>query len=92
MSLAIKLGLKHRIYVSAPYVQLDMNPTLPGVEESAVQKDVMFFSGHKFIGGIQAPGILIAKKFLFKNSLPKVNSSLSEEKEEGETVNNKNCN
>ncbi|KAK6626395.1 hypothetical protein RUM43_006706 [Polyplax serrata] len=67
---------------AAPYVQLDMNPTLPGVEESAVQKDAMFFSGHKFLGGIQTPGILIAKKFLFLRSDSNiVSSSVLEENE-----------
>lgn len=44
-----------------------MNPSLPGVEESTVHKDVIFFNGHKFIGGAQAPGILIVKKFIVKN-------------------------
>lgn len=40
----------------APYVPLDMNPFLPTVEEKSVYKDAMFFSGHKFVGGIQTPG------------------------------------
>lgn len=53
-----------------------MNPTLPGVEESAVQKDVMFFSGHKFIGGLQTPGVLIAKKILFRDSASSAVDSL----------------
>ncbi|XP_054261315.1 uncharacterized protein LOC128985628 isoform X2 [Macrosteles quadrilineatus] len=55
---------------AAPYVQLDMNPLLPGVNEKAVYKDAMFFSGHKFVGGVQTPGILVAKKSLFVNSVP----------------------
>jgi hypothetical protein len=42
--------------LSAPYVKLDMNPFLPGVDERAVYKDAMFFSIHKFIGGVQTPG------------------------------------
>jgi selenocysteine lyase/cysteine desulfurase len=29
------------------------------------KKDAIYFSGHKFIGGPQTPGILIAKKKLF---------------------------
>lgn len=63
--------LKRLIFIFlAPYVQLDMNPTLPGVGESAVHKDAMFFSVHKFIGGVQTPGVLIVKKKLFKNSVP----------------------
>ncbi|KAG8224975.1 hypothetical protein J437_LFUL003353, partial [Ladona fulva] len=55
---------------AAPYVKLDMNPIIPGVEERSVYKDAMFFSVHKFIGGVQTPGVLIAKKSLFKNSVP----------------------
>ncbi|KAI5702852.1 hypothetical protein M8J75_004858 [Diaphorina citri] len=55
---------------AAPYVPLDMNPFLPTVDEKSVYKDAMFFSGHKFVGGIQTPGVLIAKKRLFKNSVP----------------------
>ncbi|PNF15326.1 hypothetical protein B7P43_G00938 [Cryptotermes secundus] len=55
---------------AAPYVKLDMNPFLPGVDERAVYKDAMFFSVHKFVGGVQTPGILIAKKALFKNTVP----------------------
>jgi hypothetical protein len=34
-----------------------MNPFLPGVDERAVYKDAMFFSVHKFIGGVQTPGL-----------------------------------
>ncbi|KDR20201.1 hypothetical protein L798_05680, partial [Zootermopsis nevadensis] len=55
---------------AAPYVKLDMNPFLPGVDERAVYKDAMFFSVHKFVGGVQTPGVLIAKKALFKNTAP----------------------
>jgi hypothetical protein len=50
----------HKLFVCvvpAPYVKLDMNPFLPGVDEGAVYKDAMFFSVHKFIGGVQTPGL-----------------------------------
>ena len=30
----------------------------------------MFFSVHKFVGGVQTPGVLVAKKRLFKSSRP----------------------
>ncbi len=33
-------------------------------------KDAIFISTHKFIGGPQTPGILVAKKKLFKNAVP----------------------
>ena len=41
---------------AAPYIPLDMNPVLAGIDERAVSKDAMFFSVHKFIGGVQTPG------------------------------------
>lgn len=50
----------------APYVEIRMNSV--GIPEAS--KDAVFFSGHKFIGGLQSPGVLIAKKFLFKNRTP----------------------
>ena len=33
-------------------------------------KDAMFFSMHKFVGGPETPGVLVAKKKLFRNSHP----------------------
>ncbi|XP_050434558.1 uncharacterized protein LOC126841860 [Adelges cooleyi] len=54
---------------AAPCVVLDMNPLFPA-NDQAVYKDAIFFSGHKFVGGIQTPGVLIAKKKLFKNKVP----------------------
>ena len=30
----------------------------------------MFFSMHKFIGGVGGPGVLVAKKHLFTNKVP----------------------
>ena len=50
----------------APYVSIDMNP------ESCIlgYKDAIFISPHKFIGGPGTPGLLIAKKHLFKNKIP----------------------
>ncbi|XP_065157950.1 uncharacterized protein [Atheta coriaria] len=53
--------------LAAPYLTMNMNPKVPGVEDtSLVLKDAIYFSGHKFIGGVQTPGILVAKKSLFK--------------------------
>ncbi len=48
----------------APYMKIDMNPGL------GLQKDAIFISPHKFIGGTGTPGILIAKKALFSNDTP----------------------
>ncbi|VDN11629.1 unnamed protein product [Dibothriocephalus latus] len=50
---------------AAPYVEIDMNPPNSTGYENAY-KDAVFFSVHKFVGGPQTPGILIAKKSLFE--------------------------
>ncbi|KAL6258977.1 hypothetical protein P5V15_008900, partial [Pogonomyrmex californicus] len=54
---------------AAPYVQIDMNPHLPGVGETAVYKDAIIFAGHKFIGGVQSPGILVTKRWLLRDDV-----------------------
>lgn len=48
--------------VAAPSVLIDMNPLVPGVEENAVNKDAIYFSGHKFIGGVQTPGNVLLSR------------------------------
>lgn len=40
--------------IAAPCVSMNMNPDLQG--DTAAYKDAIFFSGHKFIGGVQTPG------------------------------------
>ncbi|RZC42997.1 uncharacterized protein BDFB_005852, partial [Asbolus verrucosus] len=52
--------------IAAPCITIDMNPLVPGVEENSANKDAIYFSGHKFVGGVQTPGILIAKKAIFR--------------------------
>lgn len=47
---------------SAP---VDTNPALPGA-----QKDAVFFSGNKLIGGVQASGVLVVKKALTEHYTP----------------------
>ncbi|KAF7987829.1 hypothetical protein HCN44_003692 [Aphidius gifuensis] len=54
---------------AAPYIHIDMNPHLPGVGETAVHKDAIIFSGHKFMGGAQSPGVLVIKKLLLGNEI-----------------------
>ncbi|XP_014474966.1 PREDICTED: uncharacterized protein LOC106744578 [Dinoponera quadriceps] len=54
---------------AAPYAQIDMNPHLPGVGETAVHKDAIIFAGHKFIGGVQSPGILVTKRWLLRDDV-----------------------
>mmetsp|Transcript_108897 Transcript_108897/g.213357 ORF Transcript_108897/g.213357 Transcript_108897/m.213357 type:complete len:1217 (+) Transcript_108897:19-3669(+) len=54
---------------AAPYVKIDMNPVLPGKDNSSLAyKDAVFFSGHKFLGGPGCPGVLIAKRKLLPQS------------------------
>ena len=50
---------------AAPYVKMEMNPP-----EEGAHKDAVFLSPHKFIGGPGTPGVLIAKRHLFKNRVP----------------------
>ena len=50
---------------AAPYVKIDMHPSEPNAS-----KDAVFFSPHKFPGGVNTPGILIASKKLFRNKVP----------------------
>ncbi|KAM7426256.1 hypothetical protein ABFA07_022429 [Porites harrisoni] len=49
---------------AAPYLKIDMNPTPNGY------KDAVFLSPHKFVGGPGTPGLLIAKKSVFRNPVP----------------------
>lgn len=49
---------------AAPYLKIDMNASEMGY------KDAVFCSPHKFVGGPGTPGVLIAKKKLFRNPVP----------------------
>jgi selenocysteine lyase/cysteine desulfurase len=51
---------------AGPYVSVEMN------RGELAYKDAVFISPHKFIGGPQTPGVLVAKRALFKNSVPSV--------------------
>ena len=42
---------------------------VPGDVDNLCAKDAIYFSMHKFVGGVQTPGILVAKKELFKNNI-----------------------
>eukprot|EP01135_Chromosphaera_perkinsii_P003530 Nk52_evm3s247 gene=Nk52_evmTU3s247 len=69
---------------AAPYVKMDMNPSernpmFPESGKNVIQgshelmyKDAIFISGHKLVGGVGSPGILVAKKTLFKEKVPSV--------------------
>lgn len=51
---------------AAPHVKMDLQP----VDDELAYVDAVFISTHKFIGGPRTPGLLIAKKVLFSNSVP----------------------
>jgi selenocysteine lyase/cysteine desulfurase len=53
---------------AAPYVAIEMDPP----DEPLAYKDAIFLSPHKFIGGPGTPGVLVARKELFRNSVPTV--------------------
>jgi len=55
---------------AAPYVNIDVNPKVPSDPAGLCYKDAVYFSTHKFVGGVQTPGILIAKKSVFQNRVP----------------------
>ncbi len=52
---------------AGPYLPIDMNPSRP-----LAHKDAVFLSPHKFVGGPGTPGILVAKRALFRNRVPAV--------------------
>jgi selenocysteine lyase/cysteine desulfurase len=53
---------------AAPYVSMDVQPA----EMPKAYKDAVFISVHKLIGGPQTPGLLVARRELFKNAVPTV--------------------
>ncbi len=55
---------------SAPYVPIDMKGHLKDYLPSKCDFDAIFLSPHKFLGGPNTPGLLIAKESLFQNHIP----------------------
>ena len=53
---------------AAPYVEVDMQPE----DDALAGKDAVFISPHKFIGGPGTPGVLVARRELFTNTVPVV--------------------
>ncbi|MBW3552831.1 MAG: aminotransferase class V-fold PLP-dependent enzyme [Gemmatimonadetes bacterium] len=52
---------------AAPYVEIAMNGT---TDDPLDYKDAAFVSPHKFVGGPGTPGVLLAKRRLFRNRVP----------------------
>jgi selenocysteine lyase/cysteine desulfurase len=62
---------------AAPYVDIQMEPRRPGPDGDTREahldtKDALFISTHKLIGGPGTPGILVARRELFRNRVPTV--------------------
>jgi len=61
---------------AAPYVSIEMGPfaeTAAGRDtDPLAYKDAIFISPHKFIGGPGTPGVLVARRELFRNRVPSV--------------------
>ncbi len=57
---------------AGPSVKMEMNMADGGPDGALVYKDAIFLSPHKFIGGPGTPGVLVAKRHLFKNRVPAV--------------------
>ena len=55
---------------AAPYVEIELSPHRPGPDAELDYKDAVFISPHKFIGGPGTPGILAARRELFRNRVP----------------------
>lgn len=55
---------------AAPYVKTVMNPTTVDYPSGEAHKDALYFSMHKFVGGVQTPGVLVVKKSLLQNHIP----------------------
>jgi selenocysteine lyase/cysteine desulfurase len=55
---------------AGPYVKIEMNMRDDRPDGHLLYKDAIFLSPHKFIGGPGTPGVLVAKKALFKNEVP----------------------
>jgi len=51
---------------AAPYVEIEMDPP----DDPLAYKDAIFISPHKFIGGPGTPGVLVARRELFRNRVP----------------------
>jgi selenocysteine lyase/cysteine desulfurase len=51
---------------AGPYVDIAMNPAVGEGD----YKDAVFLSPHKFVGGPGTPGVLVAKRRLFRNRVP----------------------
>ena len=54
---------------AGPYLRIRVGESGPGRGD---HKDAVFLSPHKFVGGPQTPGVLVARRELFRNRVPTV--------------------
>lgn len=57
---------------AAPYVRIDMGTTGDAEASRLDYRDAVFLSPHKMIGGPGTPGVLVARRELFDNTVPVV--------------------
>ncbi len=57
---------------AAPYIDVEMAPHRGDDDADLDYKDAIFLSPHKFIGGPGTPGVLVARRDLFHNTVPSV--------------------
>lgn len=57
-------------YIKSNLLFLDYACSAPYVDIDSDKCDALFFSPHKFLGGVSTPGILVASKTLFLNTTP----------------------
>jgi selenocysteine lyase/cysteine desulfurase len=55
---------------AAPYVRIAMGPSGAEGDDALDYKDAIFLSPHKLIGGPGTPGVLVARRELFRNTVP----------------------
>jgi len=60
------------VAAAAPYVDIEMSPRTGELDDDLAYKDAIFISPHKFIGGPGTPGVLVARRELFRNRVPSV--------------------
>ncbi|KAL6076822.1 Selenocysteine lyase/cysteine desulfurase [Balamuthia mandrillaris] len=53
-----------------PYLEINMNLSDESLYGHLKYKDAVFLSPHKFVGGPGTPGVLVAKRHLFNNTVP----------------------
>jgi selenocysteine lyase/cysteine desulfurase len=55
---------------AAPYVKIEMGPRGHAGDDALDYKDAIVLSPHKLIGGPGTPGVLVARRELFRNTVP----------------------